>query len=265
MARAFGPQNRPWKWRAVESEENQAQVFALFPPPLEIAKRRDFHIPTAATAILSFPTSNSKKRTRHSLTPLIHSRFLPCRLLQEPNAHVAHARPYPHQTARRPKTDPHQEHDLPLGKTFSSAPKACLVLPTGNRFHFCRWFAARPTIASGLGARGRSAAGFVNKLMGQFWSAPKPQPGRHLENRQRRRPCTPSRRLASGWMPSGETQTPFAIPALSKDCAGRRPGQTLGATGARPRNLALSGESMAGRRSRGRCLARHVPPQFAER
>ena len=102
MARAFGPQDRTWKWRAVESEENQAQVFALFPPPLEIGKRRDFHIPTAATAILSFPTSNSKKRTRDSLTPLIHSRFLPCRRLQELNALIAHARPYPHQTARRP-------------------------------------------------------------------------------------------------------------------------------------------------------------------
>ena len=153
------------------------------------------------------------------------------------------------------KTDPHQEHDLPLDKTFSSTPKACRVLPTGNIFHFRRWFASLPTIASGRGARCRSAAGFVNKLMGQFWSAPKPQPGHHLENRQQRGPCTPS----------GETQTSFAIPALSKDCAGRPPGQTLGATGARPRNLALSGESMAGSRSRGRCLARHVPPQFAER
>ena len=61
---------------------------------------RDFHIPTASTAILSLPTSNSKKGTRHSLTPLIHSRFLPCRRLQEPNALIAHARPYPHQTAR---------------------------------------------------------------------------------------------------------------------------------------------------------------------
>ena len=36
MARAFGPQDRPRKWRAVESEENQTQVFALFPPPWEI-------------------------------------------------------------------------------------------------------------------------------------------------------------------------------------------------------------------------------------
>ena len=42
MAIAFGPQDRPWKWRAV--------------------------------AILSFPTANSKKRTRHSLTPLIHEK-----------------------------------------------------------------------------------------------------------------------------------------------------------------------------------------------
>ena len=34
------------------------------------------------------------------------------------------------------KTDPHQEHDLPLSKTFSSAPKACLVLPTGKILPF---------------------------------------------------------------------------------------------------------------------------------
>ena len=54
MARAFGPQNRPWKCGN--------------------RKRRDFHISTAATAILSFPTANSKKRTRHSLTPLIHEK-----------------------------------------------------------------------------------------------------------------------------------------------------------------------------------------------
>ena len=102
MARTFGSQDRPWKWRAVESEENQKQVFSLFPPPLEIAKRRDFHIPTAATAILSFPTSNPKKRTRHTRTPLIASRFHPCRRLREPNALLAHARRYPHQTAKRP-------------------------------------------------------------------------------------------------------------------------------------------------------------------
>ena len=55
MAETFGAQDRPWKWRAVESEENQRQVFAPFPPPLEIAKKRDFHIPTATTAILSSP------------------------------------------------------------------------------------------------------------------------------------------------------------------------------------------------------------------
>ncbi len=40
---------KPWKCRAVESLENQDQVF-LLPPPLEI--RRDFHIPTASTAAL---------------------------------------------------------------------------------------------------------------------------------------------------------------------------------------------------------------------
>ena len=45
---------RPWKWRAVESEENQRQVFTPFPPSLEIAIRRDFHISTAATAVPSF-------------------------------------------------------------------------------------------------------------------------------------------------------------------------------------------------------------------
>lgn len=102
MARTFGPQDRPWKWRAVESEENQKQVFSLFPPPLEIAKKRDFHIPTAATAILSFPTSNPKKRTRHTLWPLIPSRFHPCRRLRKPTALLAHAHSYPHQTAKRP-------------------------------------------------------------------------------------------------------------------------------------------------------------------
>ena len=30
------------------------------------------------------------------------------------------------------KTDPHQEHDLPMGKAFSSTPKACFMLPTGK-------------------------------------------------------------------------------------------------------------------------------------
>ena len=51
MARGFGPQDRPWKW------------------------------PTAATAILSFPTS-----TRLTRTLLIPSRLHPRRRLREPNA-----------------------------------------------------------------------------------------------------------------------------------------------------------------------------------
>ena len=58
------------------------------------------------------------------------------------------------------KTDPHQEHDLPLGKTFSSAPKACLVLPWARfclsafeSIQFRLWFASRRTLASGQGAR----------------------------------------------------------------------------------------------------------------
>ena len=49
------PRGRPWKWRAVESEENQRQVSTPFPPSLEIAIRRNFHISTAATAVPSFP------------------------------------------------------------------------------------------------------------------------------------------------------------------------------------------------------------------
>ena len=102
MARTFSPQDRPWKWRAVESEENQRQVFALFPPPLEIAKRRDFHIPTAATAILPFPTSDPKKRTRHTAHATHH--FEIPSLPTPPRTECLHcARPsYPHQTARRP-------------------------------------------------------------------------------------------------------------------------------------------------------------------
>jgi hypothetical protein len=36
------------------------------------------------------------------------------------------------------KTDPHEEQDLQLGKTLSSTPKACFVLPTGKTFHFRR-------------------------------------------------------------------------------------------------------------------------------
>ena len=103
MARTFSPQDRPWKWRAVESEENQRQVFALFPPPLEIAKRRDFHIPTAATAILPFPTSDPKKRTRHTAHATHH--FEIPSLPTPPRTECLHcARPsYPHQTARRQK------------------------------------------------------------------------------------------------------------------------------------------------------------------
>ena len=34
----------------MENEENQKQVFQRFPPPLEIAKRRDSHIPAAVAA-----------------------------------------------------------------------------------------------------------------------------------------------------------------------------------------------------------------------
>ena len=61
--------------------------------------------------------------------------------------------PWPHKPGKRPnipagiyqasalskispfvlsKTDPHQEHDLPVGKTVSSTPKACFILPTGK-------------------------------------------------------------------------------------------------------------------------------------
>ena len=34
------------------------------------------------------------------------------------------------------KTDPYQEHDLPVGKTVSSTPKACFILPTGKISNF---------------------------------------------------------------------------------------------------------------------------------
>ncbi len=44
----------------MESEENQKQVFHLFPLPLEIA-RRDSHISTAATAVVSLLLSKQQK------------------------------------------------------------------------------------------------------------------------------------------------------------------------------------------------------------
>ncbi len=99
--RSIRPARPAVEMGAVESEENQKQVFSLFPPPLEIAKRRDVHIPTAATAILSFLTSNPKEANpTHSHAP--H----PFEVLSSPTpprteCPLPPARPYPHQTAKR--------------------------------------------------------------------------------------------------------------------------------------------------------------------
>ena len=65
----------------MESEKRQNQVFTLFPPPWEIAQRPDFHIPTAATAMLPLPCSIPNRNTAHSELP----RFQPAPQLKPSN------------------------------------------------------------------------------------------------------------------------------------------------------------------------------------
>ena len=80
--------------------------FHSLPTALGNRKRRDFHIPTAATATVSFPHPNRKKE-RGTLSALpglvLNENALPYRATsQEPN--VPRCSPlYPHQTARRRK------------------------------------------------------------------------------------------------------------------------------------------------------------------
>ena len=73
----------------MESEENRKQVFTPFPPPLEIAIKCDFHIPTAATATGSLRRSNPNRSPAHCEGLRIDSRTIPKRQLQEPNPVLA--------------------------------------------------------------------------------------------------------------------------------------------------------------------------------
>ena len=64
------------------------------------------------------------------------------------------------------KTDPHQEHDLPVGKTVSSTPKACCILPTGKISNFRAWGPpdsplVRLSTPPGLGAGSQTASPFL--------------------------------------------------------------------------------------------------------
>jgi hypothetical protein len=93
----------------VESEDNQSQVFTLFPPPLEIAQRSDSHIPTAAEgnaaaslfkpeqehrtlqgpSIPADPATQTVERCRSALSGLTHTKqrggvFHPSVLLPSP-------------------------------------------------------------------------------------------------------------------------------------------------------------------------------------
>ena len=55
----------------MESEKNQNQVFTLFPPPLEIAQRSDFHIPTAVDGDAAASLFNPEQEHRTLQGPSI--------------------------------------------------------------------------------------------------------------------------------------------------------------------------------------------------
>ena len=76
----------------MESEENQLQVFPPFPPPLEIAFRRDFDISTVA------PTIRRRRAQLRTSPPRS-----PCFLHRPESPSDSALFRYPQQTARRPK------------------------------------------------------------------------------------------------------------------------------------------------------------------